>query len=207
MLEMVLGWVKNYGILGVGGIDSPAYRGKRRRGCRESVAAFATEVRRAALVLDAFEAISSDYPSEMVHNFFRRHVPELASWPLDEMKGMLAPNLATLINEYVEKECYPIFRRTLAQGTPDSLFSMHWGFKSLLGAMYLQMMFYTLEPGMLRWCKATDCNNIITFEKGTAPKSPRKGARGKYRTRADKEYCSSACAQRMRDRSKVARGS
>ena len=25
---------------------------------------------------------------------------------------------------------------------------------------------------MLRWCKATDCNEIVTFEDGTAPEGP-----------------------------------
>jgi hypothetical protein len=73
--------------------------------------------------------------------------------------------------------------------------------------MYLQMRFYVLEPGMLRRCKADDCDRIVTFELGTSPKSSEKGARGTYRTRADKVYCEKACGQRMRDRKKKSRNS
>jgi hypothetical protein len=104
---------------------------------------------------------------------------------------MLIANVVELVGGYVEPDCYPTLRNV------GGSTSQGWGFRSLLGAMYLQMMFYILEPEMLRWCKATDCNQIVTFEEGTAPESPRKGARGKYRTRGDKEYCSKACAERM----------
>ncbi len=199
ILEMALGWVSDYGILGIEGIDPPAFRGKRRSGRRENVATFAREAKRAAFVLDAFEAASSDN-QEMVRKCAEQHWPaamaDIRALPLERSRDMLTANVAELVGEYVERDCYP---KLLDVG---SNISQGWGFRSLLGAMYLQMMFYMLEPEMLRWCKATDCNQIVTFEEGTAPESPQKGARGKYRTRGDKEYCSKACAQRMRDRRK-----
>ena len=193
LLEMVLGWVSDYGILGIEGIDVPAYRGKRRGGRKESVAAFAREVRKAAFVLDAFEAVSSD-SLDMMRQCAEKHMPAIEAEPPDELRTTLAGNVAEIVGKHVERDCYPNFRDIFGD------FSQGWGFRSLLGAMYLQMMFYALEPKMLRWCKAEDCESIVTFEAGVPPESSRKGARGKYQTRSDKEYCSKACAERMRYR-------
>ena len=199
MLEMALGWARTYGILGVEGIDPSAHYSKRRKGRRENVTTFVREAKTAAFVLAAFEAASSDNP-EMVRKGAEQYWPAALEYihklPLDRSRGMLTANVVELVGGYVEHDCYPTLRNVFGS------ISQGWGFRSLLGAMYLQMMFYILEPEMLRWCKATDCNQIVTFEEGTAPESPRKGARGKYRTRGDREYCSKACAERMRYRRK-----
>src|SRR5215213_2409312 len=48
MLDMALGWIRTYGVLGVEGVDPLAYHGTVRAGRRESVAVFAREARRAA---------------------------------------------------------------------------------------------------------------------------------------------------------------
>jgi hypothetical protein len=193
-LEMALGWARTYGILGVEGIDPLAHHGKRRSGRRENVTTFVREAKTAAFVLAAFEAASSDNP-EMVRKCAEQHWPAALEYihelPLERSRDMLTANVVELVGGYVEHDCYPTLRNVFGST------SQGWGFRSLLGAMYLQMMFYILEPEMLRWCKATDCNQIVTFEEGTAPESPRKGSRGKYRTRGDKEYCSKACAERM----------
>jgi hypothetical protein len=194
MLEMALGWARAYGILGVEGIDPPAHHGKRRSGRRESVTTFVREAKTAAFVLDAFEAASSDNP-EMVRKGAEQHWPGALEYiheiPLERSRDMLTANVVEVVGGYVEPDSFPTLRNVFGST------SQGWGFRSSLGAMYLQMMFYILEPEMLRWCKATDCNQIVTFEEGTAPESPRKGARGEYRTRGDKEYCSKACAERM----------
>jgi len=202
MLEIVLGWVKNYGVLGVERVGSPAYYGKQRSRRRESVGAFAREARQAARTLDAFEAIRSDNSPNRMREYYKRHIPWLAASSLREMESMLASYVQMQIDEHISRDCYPRFELTPGPPPLSQHFSDAWGFRSLLGAMYLQMRHYTLEPGMLRWCKADDCDRIVTFEPGTPPKSSEKGARGKYRTRADKEYCRKACSQRMRDRKK-----
>jgi hypothetical protein len=142
-----------------------------------------------------------------MRDFFKSsHTPFLAAWPPERLRSTLTSFVARRVSEYIKRECEPpTLEMALTPATPNQHFSQMWGFKSLLGALYLQMNFYALEPGMLRTCKADDCDGIVTFEGGTAPKSSHKGARGKYRTRVDKEYCSKACGQRMRDRSKRAR--
>jgi hypothetical protein len=153
-------------------------------------------------VLEAFEAANSG-DSERMRDFFRRHLRVALRWSAEKMRHTLVDNIAATVREYIERDCFPtIYNAHLMSPTPANDYLPGWGFRSLLGAMYLQMRFYVLEPGSLRICKAEDCSRIVTFEAGTSPKSPRKGARGEYRTRADKEYCSNACSQRMRDRRK-----
>jgi hypothetical protein len=57
---------------------------------------------------------------------------------------MFTANVVELVGGYVERDCYPMLRYIIGN------ISQGWGFRSLLGAMYLQMMFYILEPEMLR---------------------------------------------------------
>jgi hypothetical protein len=196
-LEMVLRWVHDYGILGVEGIDTVADR-KRRGGCRERVETFVAEAKRAAFVLDAFESANSGDLDKMRHCVQTHWVEEIATWLPDKIKATLEGNVRRIVGEYVKDDCY----RILSDIPGD--FSQYWGFRSQLGAMYLEVMFYILEPEMIRWCKAPDCKNIMTFEAGTSPESSRKGARGKYRTRSDKVFCSKACAERTQNRRKMA---
>jgi hypothetical protein len=211
MLEIVLKWVKSYGVLGIEGVDPWAYRGLRRSARKESVAAFVEEAKRASQVLNAFEAVISDNSEVRMRDFIESsHTPFLggAASP-KEMRSTLGSFVVERVNEYIRRECEPPTLLDLppTPATPNQFFSQMWGCKSLLGALYLQMEFYAWEPGMLRICKADDCDAIVTFEPGTPPESLDKGARGKYRTRSDKVYCSKACGQRMRDRKKKKRNS
>jgi hypothetical protein len=211
MLEIVLKWVKSYGVLGTEGVDPWAYRGERRSGLKESVAAFVDEARRAALILNAFEAIIAENSSVRMRDFIESsHTPFLggAGSP-EEMRSTLTSFVAGRVSEYVKRECEPptLYDLPPTPATPNHYFSKVWRCKSLIGTLYLQMQFYAWEPGMLRICKADDCDSIVTFELGMPPESSDKGARGRYRTRADKVYCRKACGQRMRDRKKKLRNS
>lgn len=92
-------------------------------------------------------------------------------------------------------ECYPVLYQASSGG--DSLYVQGWGFRSLLGAMYLQMMWLTSTPNeQVPRCKRPECPKIITFE---PPKGPpltgmkKNDRRMGYRTRKDKEYCSDKC--------------
>jgi hypothetical protein len=59
------------------------------------------------------------------------------------------------------------------------------------------MMLYMTEGGTTRRCKKPGCYNLVTFEPPNPFEDPglKKGARGKYRTRRDKQFCCKACAQ------------
>jgi hypothetical protein len=88
--------------------------------------------------------------------------------------------------------CYPELYRQ-----KDS-FHRSWGFKSVLEAMYLQMMWLMTATGQPPRCKWTGCPKFITLEQPEQPLSSEMGktARRTYRTRRGKEFCSNACKNR-----------
>lgn len=73
-----------------------------------------------------------------------------------------------------------------------------WAFTSLLGAMWLQMMWLYMvgrDANGARRCKYEGCTKVITFDKPeqseeTAYSGPKTGRRKKYKTRLDKQFCS-----------------
>lgn len=51
-------------------------------------------------------------------------------------------------------------------------FEQGWGFRSLLRAMYLQMMLYMKNGGEGRRCKQPNCYRLVTFGPPQPPKIP-----------------------------------
>ncbi len=70
----------------------------------------------------------------------------------------------------------------------------------MLGAMYLQMMQLITTTGKIRRCKRPACPRIIAFEPSEPYAGPGfdKNVRGKYKTRIDKEFCSTNCRVKWR---------
>jgi hypothetical protein len=97
----------------------------------------------------------------------------------------------------LKEECY---QRLYPQ--KDGTDRLGWGFRSLYGAMLLQMMSVIAYSGTRRVCKAPGCFNIISFEK---PK-PVLNYSGKWetprKTHSHKETCSEACRRRYSDHNK-----
>jgi hypothetical protein len=90
------------------------------------------------------------------------------------------------------RQCFP----TLYPSTGERQFVLGWDFYSLLGAMYLQLAWLMSAKGEeVRWCKMPGCSAVIDFEQPKPPKDPgrKKNVRGKYKTRADKKFCSDKC--------------
>jgi hypothetical protein len=70
-----------------------------------------------------------------------------------------------------------------------------WGFRSLLGALWLQFFFVRTSTQEPRQCQARDCNKLLG--------AGGKGQKGMY---SNKRFCSTACAERDRyHRRKLAR--
>jgi hypothetical protein len=98
-----------------------------------------------------------------------------------------------IVGNIIADHCYPEFYRL------KDTFSTAWGFKPLLGAMYLQMMWLMTATGEVRRCQGPRCPRVIAFEqpeKGVHPqqdgtKNDRSG--GYRKTRKDKRFCSSSC--------------
>jgi len=88
-------------------------------------------------------------------------------------------------------ECFPQVYRT-----QDGFSQPSWGFRSLLGAMWLQMMFLVSATGKVRYCLGPGCNAVISFDQPQQPPAPglKKNDRSRgYRTRRDKVFCSKRC--------------
>lgn len=99
-------------------------------------------------------------------------------------------------------ECYPQL-----VGAYDPAFEAAYGFRSLLGAMYLQMYWLMTSKGNVRRCKGPGCRRVITFDQPEQPRGLwKKNDRSRgYRTRVDKVFCSQACKQRDYDHRKKQR--
>jgi hypothetical protein len=142
-------------------------RGRRNTahgGRHESVDNFAFEAWEAYIVLRLYESVRSqevvDAPSAIrfmppddqvdvpisgrvswTKKHFYSEDPELTRmWALGIVDDA--------VNRKIENYCYPIIK-----GAPSS-YEQVWGFKSLLGAMWLQMMFLMLADRRCRWCHA-----------------------------------------------------
>lgn len=218
-LAVMREWVTTYGVLGIEGVDHLEIPGRseRRSGRRESLTAFAEAVRTAARCLELYEAATArveDRPN--LGDAERRRVDAISKSlegygasgrTLAEKQEWAYVVAGDIVGEHVSAECYPRLYRTVEKGKDGKALSWHeqttvsfeqgWGFDSLLGAMYLQMMLYMLRGGQGTRCKRPDCYRLVTFISPQPAGDPgfKKGARSKYRTRKDKVFCGKACAQ------------
>lgn len=98
--------------------------------------------------------------------------------------------VAGTVRRAVAEDCYPELYQE------GDTFRNGYGFKTLHGAMYLQMMWLMTATGEIRRCQGPGCNKIITFEQPEQRIEDlglKKNARGRYRTRKDKRFCSVNC--------------
>ena len=206
-LEAMVDWVHSYGVLGQDG-ETP-----RSSGAPQSVKDFNEAVGQAAGVLALYEAVLNsdgeraksaileEYPYVglwwRVYNFVpnkdahmtRKWNAEQISESVDEIYGgdYLWYALATAaddVQSMASSYCYPAL--SVEEGARDpSGVTAEWNFKSLLGAMYLQMYWLMAAGGNVTRCRY--CGRIISLA------SPAPDAR---KTRQDKKFCDDACRQR-----------
>jgi hypothetical protein len=211
--EAWLGWVKRYGVLGLGWrspdstswLDEPVYWPWGGPG--ESLKNFETEALRANWLLGLYESLDSpEGPVAWSHRAAaqfrerdRKHtVFEPTTVPSSGRKKEveLAQGYVALQVSLQLRECYPKVYALPRSGS-DPLYAEGWAFYSLLGVMYLQMMWLMKASGEeIRRCKRPGCDRIITFEQPQSLwlSSMEKNDRSMgYRTRKDKEFCSDRC--------------
>ena len=198
--QIMLEWVTSYGVLGLEDVDRLESDGgwEHRMGRRESLVRFAEAVREAARCLTLYEAAEAPGGPDveaLERMGVRGNTPE-------EMKEDALRSVDDQVNRQMVEECYPLVYRQFHRESGETVRSFQgWGFRSLLGAMYLQMMWLITEASNVRRCKGPGCFRIITFdapEQVTADPGLKKNARGKYRTRRDKEFCSRNCKEKWR---------
>jgi hypothetical protein len=194
-LELMLEWAKTYGVLGIQamyhwGAPRPDYPPNRR----ESLRSFSEAVREAARCLELYRAakLLDGNAAETVLDRYRADGKTLR-----EKQEWAAIVAGDIVGARVEAECYPLLLRAV-EGEKNSKahywyekrsvhFVQGWGFRSLLGAMYFQMMLFMTGGGDWKPCKRPGCYRRVTFNSG-------KEDGRKHRTHSNKEFCDSkAC--------------
>jgi hypothetical protein len=94
-------------------------------------------------------------------------------------------NVVSAVEEMVKDVCYPSLDMGYGLHRRPSDVRTGWSFRSLLGAMYLQMYWLMGSGGEVTRCRY--CSQIISLAR------PSPGAR---KVRQDKSFCGDACRQR-----------
>ena len=196
-LDVMLEWVSRYGTLGFEGRERRAGGyAEARGGPKDNLRSFASEASKANKVLRLYEAATApggpdeltilDHVNTQMLN--ERGIDISLTTPLQRRDAALAW-VAHTVRDVVASECHP----ELYQG--EHRYYQGWGFRSLLGAMYMQMMWLMTATGEVRKCKGPGCNKVIAFEHPEPSLEGlwQKGYRKPYKTRVDKEFCSSNC--------------
>ncbi len=201
--EEWLDWIHGYGVLGLGHrdpenaswLEDPSMC--EIGGSGESFRNFRREALKANWLLRLYESLAS--PEGPDAEWSRRTWEQIHGYDpgpiLFKFSGSAEGRARALNVVWTQvnlqtMECYPALHlgsEALVQG---------WDFYSLLGAMYLQMMWLmSANEDEVRRCRRPGCNRVITFHQPEQPKNPglSKNVRGKYKTRSDKVYCRDTC--------------
>jgi hypothetical protein len=171
-LEITMKWIKTYGVLGLtyenGSKHELVYGLRSDR--RENLLLFWREVHRAADCITLYQAGTA--PARMLKH------SNIHGKTTAEKRKSAAQLLSSQLGSKLEHECYPkLYYEVLREtGEPHNV-GLSWGFRSLLGAMYLQLVWRIKS----RQCQAPGCNNIIGLDR-----------------RSDAETCSQRCKERRR---------
>jgi hypothetical protein len=199
-LSIMLDWAKTYGVLGLHGVDTPEgpHSFGRRERRRESLWNFVHAVRQAAWCLSLYEAATAPGGPD-INTLERQGVDGKM---LKDKRKRALELVRDHVGEQLKRECYPqLYQETLTKTDETIGFAQGWGFRSLLGAMYLQMAWLMSEGSNAPRCKGPGCYKIIRigeFEKPQQDPGLSKGARVPYRTRKDKTFCGRNCKQKWR---------
>lgn len=175
------------GILDAGQPGPPAWRNvSTMGGSKETVTRFVIEAIAANSILRLYEAATASKRPKV--DVIRTHMPEGLQGANESPRWHREWALTTIwqsVDNMVRDHCHPVpYRRR------DGAFMTGWGFRSLLGAMWLQMLWLLTAPKKdVRRCLW--CDKVIDFEQ---PKQPTAGAQKKHqrstrKIRKDKLFC------------------
>jgi hypothetical protein len=171
--EIMLKWIREYGVLGLWPESNSGLQSRRL----EDLRLFWLEVRRAAKCRMLYEAATG--PGRVLKR------SGLPGKTLPEKRKEAARLLIAEVRHTLERHCYPKLYYNVLEDTGElAVVELGWGFRSLLGAMYLQMAWRIKS----RRCEAPGCNNIIGLHE-----------------RSDKATCSKRCKERRRYHRPMAR--
>jgi hypothetical protein len=173
--EIMLEWIKKYGVLGLVAEGNSEFGVRSER--QENLLLFWSEVHQAARCMALYEAATG--PGRVLKR------SGLPGKTLAEKRESAVRRLGDKVNFILERDCYPKLYYGMREETGEMAgVALSWGFRSLLGAMYLQLAWRIKS----RQCEAPGCNNIIGLHE-----------------RRDKYTCSKACKERRRQHRRKAR--
>lgn len=231
--EVVRDWSRMYGVLGFSDEDhiKAGIKGKasyeiniRGMGRRGSVRRFAETAHEIKACVRMYEAVTTDedvdleglstrgVPLEILAkiNSLERHPQTPRSW-FFRILGMW-------VQMRLKEHCFPRFDAHTYRGLANGEFSLTWGFKGLIGAVWLHMA-WLLESDQQRVirCKLPDCRSVIHFEPGKSADELgkikdehgnfKRNVKGIYKDRKDRIFCKPrpgrACKQKYSYRKKA----
>jgi hypothetical protein len=190
---VALDWISSWGVLGLTPTGFDSLTGRIHQGGKDdSLSSFVRQAGFANVTLRLYEAATALEGPDI--DFIQRGMPE-ERWSYyaqnpTEARNWAMKRVAKVVEFMLEEYCYPTFHLQ-----EDGQVALAWGFKNLLGAMWIQMMWLLTSTGKTRRCARPECTRIITFESRHAPIDPglKKNPRGKYKTRSDKKFCTALC--------------
>ena len=194
--EIALGWAEKYGVLGLGGErDYPVPCG----GEEDTVEAFCGEALWAHSVLSLYEAATD--PNKV-------DIDLIVSDAEDPFEQDAIASDSEFARRYAVKQVMMAVELAVGETCSPTLYRdgdrivQGWSFYSLLGAMWLQMMWLVTSKDVPRRCAGPGCNRIISYaqpqplqewsDQAVDPWKKNDRSRG-YRTRQDKKFCSDNC--------------
>lgn len=231
--EAVKRWAEVYGLLGFPDEDLveaddpseelqiPAGLGfmkfqVRYMGRRDSVQRFAQAASEVRACLRIYEAITADEEVELESLYpLVALLPRKAVAPLGRMeshpggkRSWLFRVIGSLVQMRLNEYCYPHLAVYTYGGVATGKFSLVWGFRNLIGAIWLHMAWLLeAEGARVRRCKLPGCLRIVHFEPSEPVVNPdprRTNVRGKYKTRSDRVFCKGrGCKQKYHYRKKA----
>lgn len=219
--EAILVWARQYGLMGFPEDDVVKLRDSGHRfigyGRRDDVDRFARAAREVGKCLRIYEALTADTAEEALKEIIAElwSPPEPLSTkalvPPEHRAGNERPYLFRVLGKAVSmrlrEHCHPKLLTYTTGGLAIGEFALSWGFKGLIGALWLQMAWLLeAEAERVKRCKLPDCLRVVHFEASKPPPDPgfKRNVRGKYRTRSDREFCKGrGCKQKYHYRKKA----
>jgi hypothetical protein len=216
--EDVLSWAQVYGLLGILGDDTVStYDGFVNLrvsgwGRRESVRRFTEAAGEVRACLRIYEAVTADEDvdlDKLSSDSGPLPLEDLRQWDLreGEERSWLFHVLGRMVQTRLNEHCYPRFTTYTRGGLAAGKFALSWGFKNLLGAIWLHIAWLLEAEGeRVRRCKLPGCLRVIHFEPGQPLANPglKRNPRGRYKTRVDREFCKGrGCKQKYHYRKKA----
>lgn len=107
--------------------------------------------------------------------------------------------VAKTVQMGLEEHCHPSLTVFTDNRLPSGRFSLGYGFRTLVGAMWLQMARLMEDGGeSTKFCRVPECPRLIYFEPGEPREvdTENDNVRGKQKTHKNKAFCSHNCTSK-----------